>query len=145
MNRKIYVTASDMLALREQGLSNYDIAKSLDVSINTVRRYIGSQGKRMGSLEAFRDTPPKKKETKTESAAPIYEPKPTFERYDVGELSVGIDHCTGMIILKNSGGYSLNINRKDIPDLVCFFAWAMRTRMEVTADADKLEAEGRTI
>lgn len=44
MRRKIYVTASEMLELREQGLSNHDIAKSLDVSINTVRRYIGSQG-----------------------------------------------------------------------------------------------------
>ena len=44
MNRKIYVTAAEMLELRDQGLSNHDIAKSLDISYQTVIRYIGKQG-----------------------------------------------------------------------------------------------------
>lgn len=43
-NRKIYVTASEMMELRKQGMSNHDIAKSLDISANTVLRYIGKQG-----------------------------------------------------------------------------------------------------
>lgn len=144
MNRKIYVTASDMLALREQGLSNHDIAKSLDVSIQTVRRYIGSQGKRMESLDAFRDNPPKKKETKTESMTPIYEPKPVLERYVVGDYVVEMDSVDRTMLISGESGDTV-LEYKDVPDLVCFLAWAMRTRMEVTEDADKLEAEGRTI
>ena len=44
MRRKINVTASEMMELRKQGMSNYDIAKSLDISGATVRRYIGTQG-----------------------------------------------------------------------------------------------------
>jgi hypothetical protein len=143
MNRKIYVTASDMLALREQGLSNHDIAKSLDVSIQTVRRYIGKQGGHMESLEAFRDTPPKKK-AKTESVTPIYEPKPVLERYVVGDYVVEMDSVDRTMLISGESGDTV-LEYKDVPDLVCFLAWAMRARMEVTEDADKLEAEGRTI
>ncbi len=62
MRRKIDVTAAEMLTLREEGLSNHDIAKSLDISVNTVRRYIGAQGCHMERLEAFRDDPQKKNE-----------------------------------------------------------------------------------
>lgn len=61
MRRKIDVTAAEMLTLREEGLSNHDIAKSLDISEQTVRRYIGAQGCRMERLEAFRDDDPQKK------------------------------------------------------------------------------------
>lgn len=58
MARKIYVTADEMLQLREQGLSNHDIAKSLDISYATVVRYIGRQDGHMEALAAFKDTPP---------------------------------------------------------------------------------------
>lgn len=57
MRRKIDVTPAEMRALREQGMSNHDIAASLDVSIQTVRRYIGKQGRHMQGLAAFKDTP----------------------------------------------------------------------------------------
>lgn len=60
MRRKINVSRSEMLQLREQGLSNRDIAGLLDVSVATVIRYIGTQGRRMDSLAAF--TPPKMKQ-----------------------------------------------------------------------------------
>lgn len=58
MRRKIDVTAGEMLELRKQGLSNHDIAMCLDISEQTVRRYIGKQGGHMERLEAFADTPP---------------------------------------------------------------------------------------
>lgn len=61
MRRKIDVTAGEMLELREQGLSNHDIARSLDISYETVRRYIGNQNGRMENLAAFADPSPRKK------------------------------------------------------------------------------------
>lgn len=57
MRRKIDVTVGEMLTLREQGLSNHDIARSLDISVQTVRRYIGKQNGRMENLAAFADPP----------------------------------------------------------------------------------------
>jgi predicted transcriptional regulator len=44
MGRRIGVTASEMLTMREEGMSNHDIAKALDISVPTVLRYIGKQG-----------------------------------------------------------------------------------------------------
>lgn len=62
MRRKINVTAAEMLYLREQGICNHDIAKSLDVSESTVKRYIGAQGCRMERLAAFANTAPPSEE-----------------------------------------------------------------------------------
>ena len=42
--RKIYVTPEEMMEMRRQGMSNHDIAKSLDICLETVRKYIGKQG-----------------------------------------------------------------------------------------------------
>ena len=44
MRRKIDVTPSEMLEMRAEGMSNHDIAKSLDISYATVVKYIGKQG-----------------------------------------------------------------------------------------------------
>ena len=44
MKPKLEVTPAEMLELRAQGMSNHDIAKSLDISMSAVYRYIGSQG-----------------------------------------------------------------------------------------------------
>lgn len=57
--KKIGVTASEMMAMREQGLSNKDIANLLEINPLTVRRYIGPQGKRMESMAAFKESKPK--------------------------------------------------------------------------------------
>ena len=91
--RKIYVTAAEMLELRKQGMSNHDIAKSLDISYPTVIRYIGKQGGRMESLEAFKDTPPRKEEQEeaVKPMIPKYEPKPIIEKYVVGDACVVLD------------------------------------------------------
>ncbi len=141
MRRKICVTASEMMALREQGMSNHDIAKSLDVSIQTVRRYIGNQGGHMESLEAFRDTPPKKKETKTETKveAPMYEP--IIERYKIRGFDVELDGEDRDVTIATEEDVIV-IPYDHIPDLVQFLAWAMRKRMEVRDDADKFKTEG---
>lgn len=144
MRRKIYVTASDMLQLREQGLNNHDIAKSLDISYATVVRYIGKQAGHMESLEAFKDKPKKKEaETHEEVKIPEYEPKPVSERYEIGGVSVILDSNKQSIRIRMPYSGEVEISYKSVPDLVQFLVWAMRTRMEVTTDAeDQLKAEG---
>lgn len=66
MARKCGVTKSEMLQMREQGLSNRDIAKCLDISYATVCRYIGPQGGRVEGLAAFKEDKPKKVESPEE-------------------------------------------------------------------------------
>lgn len=65
MPKKLGISKSELLQMREQGLSNRDIAKCLEISEQTVFRYIGPQGRRMARLAAFDEpevkhgTPPK--------------------------------------------------------------------------------------
>lgn len=144
MRRKIYVTAEEMLELRRQGLSNHDIAKSLDVSVPTVRRYIGKQDGHMEGLAAFKDAPPRKKqEEAVKPMIPKYEPKPNREWYTVGELNIELNQCSKALGIEKEGELII-LDFADVPDLVQFLAWAMRTRMEVTSDAeeDQQQAEG---
>jgi predicted transcriptional regulator len=58
MGRKIEVTASEMMALRNEGYSNKDIANLLEINPITVRRYIGCQPQRhMENMAAFKEKP----------------------------------------------------------------------------------------
>ena len=66
MARKLGITRSEMLQLREQGLSNDDIANVLEISRAAVYRYIGKQGGRMENLAAFNEPKKEKVETPTE-------------------------------------------------------------------------------
>lgn len=50
MRRKLDVTYDDMMQLRLKGYSNKDIANMLEISVPTVRRYIGKQGCHMESV-----------------------------------------------------------------------------------------------
>ena len=70
MAHKIGVSKSEMLRMREQGLSNRDIAKCLDIHFATVYNYIGPQGKRMDNLAAFDEPKPKEVETPKEEQKP---------------------------------------------------------------------------
>lgn len=80
MARKIGVTKSEMLQMREQGLSNKDIAKCLDIHVATVYAYIGKQGGRMESLAAFEEQKPEKLEL------PKAEEKPSPRAVDSLEM-----------------------------------------------------------
>ena len=63
MAHKIGVSKSEMLRMREQGLSNRDIARLLEIHHATVYNYIGPQGGRMENLAAFDEHKPEKVET----------------------------------------------------------------------------------
>ena len=54
VRKKLYkdVTVSEMLTLRQEGLSNHQIAKRLDVSEATVYRYIGKKSFAVANAEA---------------------------------------------------------------------------------------------
>lgn len=52
MRKPLEITVSDMRELRNQGYSNKDIARMLDISLPTVYRYIGGQKCRMQSVIA---------------------------------------------------------------------------------------------
>ena len=124
-----------MLQMREQGLSNHDIAKSLDISVSTVKRYIGKQGCRMERLAAFADTaPPRKNMEKEAEAMPTlskYEPKPVIEQFSVGCDLIELDNKDRVVTISSDSGYIV-FTYESIPDLVQFLAWAMRERMDVT-------------
>lgn len=133
MYRKIYVTASEMLEMRKQGMSNHDIAKSLDISVPTVIRYIGKQGERMENLAAFADPPARKKRKKETEAPPVvpkYDPKPVLERFVIGDCEITMNADIREISISSCGGEFLAAY-DDIPQLVQFLAWAMRERMDV--------------
>lgn len=133
MYRKIHVTAAEMLEMREQGMSNHDIAKSLDISVATVKRYIGAQGQRMERLAAFADAKPepKKKETAEAPVIPQYDPKPVLEKFLVRDTMIELDNESQIVTLMSDSG-EIVMSYSDIPDLVQFLAWAMRKRMDVT-------------
>ena len=63
MARKLGISKSEMLRMREEGLSNRDIAKLLDIHHATVYNWIGPQGGRMENLAAFDE--PKAREVGT--------------------------------------------------------------------------------
>lgn len=73
MAKKIGVSTREMLQMREQGLSNRDIAKCLDIHVATVYNRIGKQGMRMDNLAAFDE--PKKEKVETPKEAPNPNPK----------------------------------------------------------------------
>jgi predicted transcriptional regulator len=130
MRRKIDVTAAEMLQLREQGMSNHDIAASLDISVATVRRYIGKQDGHMEGLSAFKNTP-SRKELETEAMPVIqkYNPKPVLERYCIGCNLIELDGYARSVRITGDEGEIL-MTYGEIPDLIQFLAWAMRERMQ---------------
>lgn len=144
MRRKIDVTAAEMLELRKQGLSNHDIAASLDISVQTVRRYIGVQDGHIEGLAAFKDAPVRNEKKEVKPIIPKYAPKPHREWFSIGEINFELNACAGMIGIEINGNLMI-LPYKTVPDLVQFLAWAMRERMEVSADAqadEVRESEG---
>lgn len=62
MKRKLELSVSEMRQLREDGYSNVDIARILDISVATVYNYIGKQGYRIPTATASFANKPKEAE-----------------------------------------------------------------------------------
>lgn len=58
MKKRLELSVSEIRQLREDGYSNKDIARILDISVATVYNYIGKQGCRIPSATASFDTKP---------------------------------------------------------------------------------------
>lgn len=71
---------------------------------------------------------------------PKYEPKPFKECYGIGDYSIELSNDDRLVTVSSESG-DIVLAYEDIPDLVQFLAWAMRTRMEVTADAENTEVQ----
>lgn len=138
MRQRVGITPAEMLTMREEGLSNRDIANILDISYATVVRYIGKQGCRMDSLAAFKDAP-KVKEVKeekhVEETVPKYKPIVLEETFNAGIVDVTLDRDDEMMWLRHIEGSTMKIPYSRVPELVQFLVWAMRERMEAQADA----------
>lgn len=74
------------------------------------------------------------------SMIPKYEPKPVFEEFDIGEYSIELDR-RGHTLRIAGDNEEITLPYRSVPDLVQFLAWAMRTRMEVTADGENTEVQ----
>lgn len=66
---------------------------------------------------------------------PKYNPKPVHEKFIVGYSAVELDNEDRMVTISSDSG-DIVLDFEIIPDLVQFLAWAMRERMEVTADEE---------
>ena len=57
--KKLDISVTELLAMREQGYSNKDICNILEISLPTVLRYIGKQPMRMESVTKHMDSKPR--------------------------------------------------------------------------------------
>lgn len=128
--RRIDITPSEMMELRNQGYSNKDIANMLDISHETVRKYIGNQGCRMGGLAAFKDKPKKKEvQAPAEAVTPPYVPKVMVEEYLIGDAVVEkaifakINHDSEKLTLEAVSG-TITLTYEQLRELVQFLVWA---------------------
>lgn len=60
--RRLELNTSELLEMRKQGMTNKEIAKSLDCSVNTIINRIGSMTKREKRLDGVKKLPPAEKE-----------------------------------------------------------------------------------
>lgn len=131
--RRLDITPSEMMELRKQGYSNRDIAAMLEISHETVRKYIGNQGKRMGRQAAFCDKPVRKVEEPTsQPQTEAYKPRALTEEYIIcGDCDsdtertviAKINHSTQKISLDSFHG-NIALDYEQARELVRFLAWA---------------------
>lgn len=138
--KKCEVSASEMMEMRREGLSNKDIAELLEISVMTVRNYIGNQGGRMERLAVFADKGKKKqpeaeeeiRETKKQMTKPKY--VPCYEVYSLGSgLTVMVTMETKRIRV-TCDGQQVVLTYDQTAALVEFLAWAGREKCQEVDD-----------
>lgn len=137
---RIGVTASKMRQMREDGMSNHDIAKALDISYASVLRYIGKQEQKMERLEAFKDAPTKVIVPNDVPVVEPYKPKAKSELYRITDtIDALIDYDEKMIHVRTETaspsimGYeshAVSIPFSEVVDVLQFFAWANREKIQ---------------
>ena len=137
--KKVEVSASEMMEMRNEGLSNADIAELLDISVMTVRKYIGNQGRRMERLAVFADKGKKKPveeesgETKKQMTKP--RDRPCSEIYDLGGGLTVMVAKEPKRILVTCDGQQVVLTYDQAAELVEFLAWAVREKCQAEEGA----------
>lgn len=106
MARKLIddVTVQEMRHMRDNGMTNQDIANTLDVSYPTVYRYLGKQPSRGGMVSQYipidskRETPP---EEEHEAVLPVVN-RVTYLKGAFGQYSVDAQARTVTLIVKGA-------------------------------------------
>lgn len=127
MSARIPFTASELMALREEGMSNHDIAAKLDITEQTVRNYIGPQHKQLSRLAAFADSEPHRTE-ECPPLEPAYSPtvmREDFEIADGVEGSIVIYPQSLFISLKTPTG-TATLTPDQAATVMQFLAWASK-------------------
>ncbi len=101
--KKLEVTRSEMMVLREQGYSNRDIANILEISYPTVYKYLGKQGGRMDSVTRHM-------EHNHQPPAPAETPKPDAPQVQIISQTVAID---GYAFALNMSSKTISIGISD--------------------------------
>ena len=143
--KKLEVSASEMMEMRRQGLSNADIAAVLDISVPTVFKYIGKQGRRMERLAVFADKGKKKeageeeiRETKKQMTKPKY--VPSEETYAVGSVRVAVSNIVRYLTIKKDGD-SVTLSYEQAAELLEFLAWLGREKCQTEGDVFSEESK----
>lgn len=139
--KKVEVSAAEMMEMRREGLSNADIAELLEISVQTVRNYIGNQGRHMERLAVFADKGKKKqpeakeeiRETKKQMTKPKY--VPAEETYAVGSVQVAVSNIVRYLTIKKDGD-SVALSYEQAAELLEFLAWLGRERCQAEEDDD---------
>ena len=110
MSNKIELSVSELMQYRNDGYSNKDIARILDISVATVYNYIGKQGCRIPSATASFIRKPKKAEE-----APPAKPEVTLVSrvVSIGGYLFELQSLTDTISVSFADGQSVKIDDLD--------------------------------
>lgn len=128
MRARIPFTASELMALREEGLSNHDIAAKLDISEQTVRKYIGPQREQLPRLAAFADSEPHRTE-ECPPLEPAYSPKVVREDFEIADgisAAIYFDEPEGTGIFLTSSSGTIRLSPDQAATVMQFLAWASK-------------------
>lgn len=106
--RKLELNTGELLEMRKQGMSNAEIAKSLDVSVPTITRRIGTQRQRGEKLKGISKLPPAEQEAQIMMITQQMAVNGFTFFVNHGEKTVGINSPTD-----SYGGIFLNIDQLD--------------------------------
>jgi predicted transcriptional regulator len=116
------------MALREEGMSNHDIAAKLDITEQTVRNYIGPQYERFSRLAAFADSEPKRTE-ECPPLEPAYSPKVVREDFEIADgisAAIYFDESEGTGIFLTSSSGTVRLSPDQAATVMQFLAWASK-------------------
>lgn len=106
--RKLELNTSELLEMRKQGMTNAEIAKSLDCSVPTITRRIGAQRQRNAGLAGVSKLPPAEREAQIMMITQQMAVNGFTFFVSYGEKKVVIDAPN-----ESYGGISLNIDQLD--------------------------------